>query len=146
MFESALHTLRPRRRASVILSTSIHAALMSALVFPPMLRMPELAQEPPDNMPRFVDIFTKPEIERPKTPELPRVPRTPSERANTGGGGPAPNVRIVVAPTTIGELPEPLAPGQKDDTAERLGSFPYEPEKTGTGLQPGDGDDRGVLP
>jgi TonB family protein len=131
MFEAALHSMRPRRRGSVLLSTGLHAALCCALVFPPMLRMPELAAEPPDNLPKFVNFFPKPLVEEPVR-RLPQAPPTTTDaRSRQGGGGPPPEVRVVTTPTEIGDLPEPLPDGVFDNTPERVGAFPYEPKKTG---------------
>lgn len=103
MFEAALASLRPRRRGSIAVSTGLHAALAGALLLPPMLRIPELGVEPPERVPPFVTLG----------PELPKRDE-PKPPAPVPGAGRKINVRVVTAPTAIGDLPKPLKDGEKE--------------------------------
>ena len=107
--------MRPRRSGSVLLSTGLHAALCCALVFPPMLRMPELAAEPPDNLPKFVDLFTKPQ--RDETPvKLPEKAVTPRGTTTGRARGTTTSPKRYVAPPPGGVIPDFVQVASSEDS------------------------------
>lgn len=126
MFETALASLRPSRKGFVLVSTGLHATLAGALILPPMLRMPDLGAEPPDRMPKWVEILPKP-----NPPEPQRV----ATDAGRGTRTHLPtNVRVVTVPREIPkDLPLALHESERDDTREVIGLVPHEAEEPGDG-------------
>ncbi len=143
MFESALVTRRPRRRASVLVSTGLHAALCGALVVPPAFRVPELGVDPPENLPT-IDGRILERADETKPPAADARPHAPRARGPHIGEGS--NVRVVTPPGAIGQLPPLLAEGERDDTPETVGSTPREPTGGGGGTDEtgGGGDEDAV--
>lgn len=140
MFETALTSLRPRRRGSIAASTGIHLLLGGGLVVQPMLRMPELTAEPPDRMPpvvlpaRIVETLDEPV----------RTAARPPRGENGGNRTPrlASPGRRYVAPPPAGVIPD-LANVAANQAGEEGGEITFEPP-SGPGEGPGTpGDDTG---